>query len=98
MKLIGTRFKHIRKLLSKSQEELATDLNITKQAVSNIETCKSFPSIPLLYKLCYEFDVNLNYLVTGTGEIFTIKEKTYQSLRDSLIQEVETILNARGIK
>lgn len=98
MKLIGNRFKQIRKLLSKSQEQLATELDVTKQAISNIETCKSFPSIQLLYKLCHDYDVNINYLLTGNGEIFVIKEKTYQSLRNTLIQEVENILNVRGIK
>lgn len=98
MKTMGIRFKYVRKLLNKSQEDLATDLSVTKQAISNIETCKCFPSIPLLYKLACDYDVNLNYLVLGHGDIFRVKEKTYQSLRETLIQEVETILNARGIK
>lgn len=98
MQFIGIRLKNIRKLLNKSQDDLAKALNITKQGVSNIETGKSLPGIAIVHKLCVEFDVNLNYLIAGQGETFTVKEKTYQSLRDALINEVETILNARGIE
>ena len=97
MEHIGTRIKNIRKLLNKSQEELAKELNVTKQAISNIENSKSSPSIGLLSKLLIDYDINLNYIISGMGDIFISKEKTYQNLRQSLIKEVELFLDTKGI-
>ena len=98
MKNIGIRFKNVRKLLKKSQDELAIELGITKQAISNIENAKSMPGLALLSKLLIDYDVNLNYIISGIGEIFIKKEKTYQTLRTSLIKEVEQLLDSRGIR
>ena len=89
--------KNVRKLLNKSQEELAKELNITKQAISNIENSKSSPGINLLSKLLVDYDININYIIAGLGDIFVTKEKTYQNLRQSLIKEVEMFLETKGI-
>ena len=40
MNKIGLRIREIRRLLNKSQQELADELNITKQAISNVENGK----------------------------------------------------------
>ncbi len=98
MEHIGIRFKNVRKLLKKSQDELAMELNITKQAISNIENAKSMPGLALLSKLLIDYDVNLNYIIAGVGDIFIEKEKAYKALRTSLIKEVEQLLDSRGIK
>ena len=98
MENIGIRFKNVRKLLKKSQDELAMELGITKQAISNIENTKSMPGLALLSKLLVDYDVNLNYIISGIGEIFIEKEKTYKALRNSLIKEVEQLLDSRGIR
>lgn len=97
MENIGIRIKKIRKILNKSQEGLALELGLTKQAISNIETSKSLPSMAFLSKLLLDYDVNLNFIVCGIGEIFMTNEKTYKSLRNSLLKEVEQLLDARGI-
>ena len=98
MEHIGIRFKNIRKLLKKSQDELAVELGITKQAISNIENAKSMPGLSLLSKLLIDYGINLNYVISGVGDIFIEKEKTYKTLRTSLIEEVERLLDSRGIK
>ena len=97
MEQIGKRIKNIRTLLNKSQEELAKELKVTKQAISNIENSKSAPSIGLLSKLLIDYDININYILSGMGDIFVTKEKTYQNLRQSLIKEVELLLDTKGI-
>ena len=65
--------------------------------ISNIETAKSAPGINLLSKLLLDYNVNLNYIIGGMGDIFITKDKTYESLRASLIKEVELFLDNRGI-
>ncbi len=97
MENVGTRLKNVRNLLKKSQEELANELKLTKQAVSNMETGKSYPSLATLDKLLRLYDINLNYLVSGVGDILVNKEKTLKALRQSLIKDVEKMLDSRGI-
>lgn len=97
MENVGTRLKNVRNLLKKSQEELANELKLTKQAVSNMETGKSYPSLATLDKLLRLYDINLNYLVSGVGDILVNKEKTLKALRQSLIEDVEKMLDSRGI-
>ena len=94
---VGNRFKKVRKVLNMSQGELASFLGITKQAVSNIENSKSMPSISVMAKLASKYNINLNYLIAEIGDIILLKDKNYKSLRDSLLDEVDNFLKARGV-
>ena len=98
METIGERVKKIRKLLNKSQEELAVDLGLTKQAISNIENSKSMPSVTMLSKLLLNFDVNLNYLIGAKGGYFTTNQDDFSKLKSSLMKEVEEFLDSKGIR
>ena len=51
MNNLHARIKILRKQLGFSQEEFAAKLNVTKQAISNMETGKSSPSPTILYKM-----------------------------------------------
>ena len=97
MKKIASRIKKIRQLLKLSQEELAQKLGVTKQAISNIENEKSLPSIQLLHKLTVDYSVNSNYVIAGVGSIFLNNEKSYTTIRESILEEVEKMLTERGI-
>lgn len=98
MKKIGIRIREIRNILKKSQQELADELNITKQAISNVENGKCSPSISLLGKLNIDYHVNLNYLFSGIGNVFIASDESEDNLKKALLEEVEKFLNARGIK
>lgn len=98
MQEIGNRIKKIRRLLNKSQEELALDLGLTKQAISNIENSKSLPSISILSKLLVNFNVNLNYLIGGIDGCFVADDKNFSELKKSLMKEVEEFLDSKGIR
>ncbi len=98
MKEIGARIKKIRKILKKSQEDLANDLGITKQAVSNIENSKSLPSIQLLSKLLLDYNINLNYIIAGIGSCVLKDSDSFSELKASLMKEVEEFLDMKGIK
>ena len=95
---IGQRFKNVRKVLNMSQEEFANSLGITKQAISNFEHSKSLPSTAILNKLLINFNVNLNYLISEVGNMFNNQDKIYKSLKSQLMNEMEAMLEARGIK
>ncbi len=94
---IGQRIKKIRKLLDLSQQELADELKITKQAISNMETGKSTAGINVLSKLLLDYNVNLNFLVGGKGSVFLDNEDNTASLKNTILKEVEKMLEERGI-
>lgn len=48
-----------------NQEQLAKQLHVTRQAVSNLETGKTQPDIETLTKIAEYFDVSVEYLIYG---------------------------------
>lgn len=97
MNNLHSRIKILRKQLGFSQEEFASKLGITKQAISNIETGKSSPSPLILFKMHQEMDINLNYVIAGDGEMF-LTEKNNELLKETLMKEFEQMLKSRGIE
>ena len=98
MKNIGSRIKKVRQLLKKSQQELADELKVTKQAISNVETDKCAPSITLLSKLLLDYNINLNYLIGAKGSVYINDDKSSKTIRASILKEVEKMLSDRGIE
>ena len=94
---LGTRLKEVRTDLKKSQEQLALELGVTKQAISNIENSKSMPSIQFLSKLAIDYNVNLNYLICGIGKMYNLNQEENDDIKASVIAQVEQLLNERGI-
>ena len=75
MNKVHTMIKVLRTEQRLSQEQLAEQLNVTRQAVSNWETGKTQPDIETLTQLAEYFDVSVEQLIYGktyskdTGEI-----------------------------
>ncbi len=61
--LIG--LKMIRKRRRLSQLKVATDLNISREALSYYETGKRNPDIQMLCTLSRYFNVSIDFLITG---------------------------------
>lgn len=62
---IGNRIAKYRKAKSMTQEELASHLGISSQAVSKWETDTSCPDIGILPQLCKELGITTDELLTG---------------------------------
>ena len=61
--LVG--LKIIRKKKRLSQLKVATDLNISREAISYYETGKRNPDVQMLITLSKYFNVSIDYLITG---------------------------------
>lgn len=66
----GSRLKKIRQNLNLSQEALAESLSLSRAGIAAVEADKNKFSQDVLYKLANNFNVNLNYLVCGSGQMF----------------------------
>lgn len=72
----GKRLKQIRQVLGLSQDELGSVLGISKQFYSNIENNRTKLNNDKLVLLCTDYNVNINYLLVGKGEMFIGQDKT----------------------
>ena len=101
---IALRFKLFRKLIKKSQQELADELGVHQSTITNIEKSNIFPNMQFIHKLCLDYDLNANWLITGKGEMFLTKENKLltQSVKKDkdileLIEIIENIPEIRQI-
>ena len=99
--MIGQRIKQIRTALGIKQVELAKVLKMNPSAVSQIESGRTNPSLETLSELGKIYNINLHWLITGTGEMFnTIAETESQSgawdnFQKLMNERLEEIVQAR---
>ena len=67
---VGVRIRNIRKTLKLKQKEFVKKLHISDASLSDIENGKHNPNFDFLVNLAQEFNVNLDYVFFGKGEIF----------------------------
>jgi transcriptional regulator with XRE-family HTH domain len=79
-KEIGLRIQMVRKKLNLLQKDFASTLNISNASLSEMEAGHAKPRFELLYNITKRYNVNLNYLLHGEGEIFMPNELSRQSI------------------
>ena len=62
---VQSSIKRLRQDKGMNQEQLAEQLHVTRQAVSNWETGKTQPDIETLTKIAEYFEVSVEYLIYG---------------------------------
>jgi transcriptional regulator with XRE-family HTH domain len=67
---VGTRLREVRMALGYSQQYFSALLNTSAGFISEIEGNKKSPGIQLLYSLWRKFNININWLLTGKGNMF----------------------------
>lgn len=91
---IGHRLKEIRSQMRIQQKEMAAALDIAASYLCEIESGNSKPGPDFFEKVASEYNVNLNYLFLGKGDMFgagnRIKEKSFEI--ENGIESVEELL------
>lgn len=70
---MGQRLKLVRKSLNLQQKEMAVELGIPASYLSEIESGKGNPGPEFFNKLACEYNISMDYLVLGIGEMFIQK-------------------------
>ncbi|WP_457641366.1 XRE family transcriptional regulator [Persephonella sp.] len=86
MNSVAERLKKLRGHLRYSQKDFAKRLGILPATYSNYENEKRKLSPELLEKLYNEFNVNLNWLITGQGSMFNDELETIEHPEEELIK------------
>ncbi|UCC40834.1 MAG: helix-turn-helix transcriptional regulator [Candidatus Aminicenantes bacterium] len=74
-KEIGWRFKEFREAIKKSQDELANELKVCQGTIANIEKGRFYPKFKMQHYLYGQYHLNLNWLLTGKGEMIISRGK-----------------------
>lgn len=69
------RIKEVRKSARMTQVEFGEKLGVKGNTVTNYETGLRTPTDAVIRSICREFNVNEEWLRTGTGEMFIQKTK-----------------------
>lgn len=81
------RFIEIRKYFFQNQSEMAAAFNISKQTISDYERGRTFPKTDILEKLATEYNINLNWLIAGQGNMLLSDNDKISS--NELIQQLQ---------
>lgn len=84
---ISHRINEIRRQKKLSQVDFSAALGATQASISQYESGRRIPDTGFLTKLCSVYNVNLTWLLTGEGEMFTID----RAREDTLIPHTVSI-------
>ena len=88
------RLKNLRKLKSMTQEQLAKRLWVTKSIISSYELGTRFPSVEVLIKLAYVFNVSTDYLL-GLDKKRVLDVSNLDEKQLALIKEIVSEFSAK---
>lgn len=69
-KIFGKHVREVRDALNLKQKEFSQGLGISVQHLSDIERGKKKTCLDFFFKMVKVYNVNLNYLLMGEGEMF----------------------------
>ena len=91
-KEIGQRLRELRKKMGMTQEQMIqySDIDIGRANLSRIEKGEVFPGLSLLKNLQNKFNLNINWVLCETGEMF-IKDSVPEPESDSFGKNKEEV-------
>ena len=92
---MNNRIKELRLKAGLTQEQLAKEVEITRQAISHYEKTSRQPKVEIAQKLANYFNVSVPYL-QGYAEINIPNDLKFESKQDA-IDCIERIMKAQGI-
>jgi len=75
---VQSTIKRLRQDKGMNQEQLAEQLHVTRQAISNWETGKTQPDIETLTKIAEYFEVSAEYLIYGKEPVSSSGEEVHR--------------------
>jgi transcriptional regulator with XRE-family HTH domain len=95
---MGMRIKQVRNELHLKQEDFAKHFGFSRAFLSAIEQDKSKLSVDNLTKLLTDFNVSINFILAGIGDIFIKRESEEDKIKKMLKQMIDKEMENRGIK
>jgi len=89
---VGRRLKRFRKSKNLTQKSVASSIGTSSGHISDLESGKKLPGSETLYSLMRNFGLNINWLLSGEGEMFLAEgakasfdeDRTRQAVREMI--------------
>jgi transcriptional regulator with XRE-family HTH domain len=91
LKAIGERVTQVRKALRIAQKEIAAAIEMAPSYLSEIESGKANPGPGFFLRLSRQYNVSIEYLFHGRGEMFYDSKQNIIEKEFSLDEEVDSI-------
>lgn len=78
---MNERIRELRKLLGFTLEKFGAPLGVGKTAISKIENGERGVTDQMVKSICREYNVNEEWLINGTGDMFTEIDRDDQLMR-----------------
>ncbi|MFI3201549.1 MAG: helix-turn-helix transcriptional regulator [Eubacteriales bacterium] len=86
--MLGEQIKELRQSHKMNQVELAKDLNVTKQSISNWENNNILPSVEMLRKIAIYFSCSTDYLLEMNNSSITLDLTELTLEQNAKVQEL----------
>ncbi|MCP4653735.1 MAG: helix-turn-helix transcriptional regulator [Candidatus Omnitrophica bacterium] len=96
-KEVGRLFKKFRESIDKDQHELASELNNSQGSISRIESGFCKPKLGYLHYLYKKYRLNINWLLSGKGEMFILEGRQIL-VKDKKYIELIKLMQMPGIE
>lgn len=93
---LGANLRRYRENNEMTQKEVANKLGVAKSTISNWETGRFYPTLPMLYQLAKLYKVSTCHLILGTeidNDIELFLESLPHNLVDTVVTKIENTLN-----
>jgi transcriptional regulator with XRE-family HTH domain len=96
--MYGDNLKKLRYELRLSAQKLADATEVSLITMQNYELGKREPKYSFLYKLLTVYNVNINWLMTGEGEMFNATQsEPPEDIKQLVSDLIDAKLKARGL-
>ncbi len=95
---VGYRFHLFRKAISKERDDIAVELNVSLSVVAGFEDNTITPQLPHLNTLYAKFRLNINWLLTGVGDMFLEEPKDHSSTIPESHKELLHLMQVPAVK
>lgn len=95
--MYAENLKKIRKKLGLSVAKFAEKLEMSASTLTGYELRKRIPSIMLCTQLYRKLNINLNWFVSGNGDMFNKSTSDFEQTKKEIIDEVKKMLKNEGI-
>ena len=96
--MYAQNIKKLRKELRLTAQALADNVGIALQTVQNYELGKREPSFAFMYYLLTVYNVNINWLMTGDGQMFNAAQnEPPEDIKQLVSDLIDAKLKARGL-
>lgn len=93
MSRIGARLREIRKRLNLTQDQFGAKFGLKRSAMGKHERGECSPTIKMLNTLAFQYNVSMDYLLCGRGQLFYKKDEADNEPQLKLDKEMKEMVS-----